>query len=180
MDLQLLQSQDGKSAAASVTAASDQETSDHAVRDSRGNVASGDETVYASLWKTMLILSGLYMGILLVALDQTIIGTAIPKITDEFKTIKVRRPRSPRGWGGPWALPSCAGAGPDHIAKDQADAAWREPGRRLVWKRLFSHKHRYVARLTASRPALGSLFSPVADLHQPCNRLTAAFTRTRT
>lgn len=46
-------------------------------------------TVYPSLWKTLVILSGLFMGVFLVALDQTIIGTAIPKITDEFKTIQV-------------------------------------------------------------------------------------------
>lgn len=44
---------------------------------------------YPPLWKTMLIISGLFMGVFLVALDQTIIGTAIPKITDEFKTIQV-------------------------------------------------------------------------------------------
>ncbi|KAK2598659.1 hypothetical protein N8I77_012054 [Diaporthe amygdali] len=45
-------------------------------------------TLYPPLWKTMLIISGLFMGVFLVALDQTIIGTAIPKITDEFKTIQ--------------------------------------------------------------------------------------------
>lgn len=51
----------------------------------------GDETgtEYPTLWKTILILSGLFMGMFLVALDQTIIGTAIPKITVEFKTIQV-------------------------------------------------------------------------------------------
>ncbi|KAK8017295.1 hypothetical protein PG993_013621 [Apiospora rasikravindrae] len=48
-----------------------------------------DSIVYPSMWKAMLIVSGLFMGVFLVALDQTIIGTAIPKITDEFKTIQV-------------------------------------------------------------------------------------------
>ena len=49
-----------------------------------------DKLEYPSMWKAMLIVSGLFMGVFLVALDQTIIGTAIPKITDEFKTIQVR------------------------------------------------------------------------------------------
>lgn len=51
----------------------------------------GDETdtQYPTPWKTIVILSGLFMGMFLVALDQTIIGTAIPKITVEFKTIQV-------------------------------------------------------------------------------------------
>lgn len=52
---------------------------------------SVEQTEYPPLWKTLLIVSGLFLGVFLVALDQTIIGTAIPKITDEFKTIKVRR-----------------------------------------------------------------------------------------
>ncbi|KAK8110751.1 uncharacterized protein PG998_007208 [Apiospora kogelbergensis] len=47
-----------------------------------------DKVQYPSMWKAMLIVSGLFMGVFLVALDQTIIGTAIPKITDEFKTIQ--------------------------------------------------------------------------------------------
>lgn len=56
------------------------------------------DTQYPPLWKTVLIISGLFMGVFLVALDQTIIGTAIPKITDEFKTIQVieRRERCGR------------------------------------------------------------------------------------
>lgn len=50
-----------------------------------------DETtvVYPEFGKAVLILVGLFMGVFLVALDQTIIGTAIPKITDEFNTIQV-------------------------------------------------------------------------------------------
>lgn len=47
------------------------------------------DTQYPTPWKTIVILSGLFMGMFLVALDQTIIGTAIPKITVEFKTIQV-------------------------------------------------------------------------------------------
>lgn len=84
--------------AAAQTSLHDAAPSGNAGRDGGGDGASadsGDKTVYPSPLKTLLILSGLYMGVFLVALDQTIIGTAIPKITDEFKTIKVRSPQSP-------------------------------------------------------------------------------------
>lgn len=63
--------------------------SDAAVRDDDSLQVDETGTNYPPLWKTMVIISGLFMGVFLVALDQTIIGTAIPKITDEFKTIQV-------------------------------------------------------------------------------------------
>ena len=63
--------------------------SDAADRDGQSLEVDETGTQYPPLWKTMLILSGLFMGLFLVALDQTIIGTAIPKITVEFKTIQV-------------------------------------------------------------------------------------------
>lgn len=49
-----------------------------------------EKAEYPTLWKTVAIILGLFLGVFLVALDQTIIGTAIPKITNEFKTIQVR------------------------------------------------------------------------------------------
>ncbi|KAJ5741185.1 major facilitator superfamily domain-containing protein [Penicillium malachiteum] len=45
------------------------------------------EPEYPSLAKVMIIISALYLAVFLVALDQTIIGVAIPKITDQFKSI---------------------------------------------------------------------------------------------
>lgn len=56
-----------------------------------GDSMQSDDTkvVYPPFAKAMLILTGLFMGVFLVALDQTIIGTAIPKITDEYNTIQV-------------------------------------------------------------------------------------------
>lgn len=53
-----------------------------------------DEVVYPTGAKVVLILAALCMSVFLVALDQTIISTAIPKITDEFKSI------SDIGWYG--------------------------------------------------------------------------------
>ncbi|KAH8753130.1 hypothetical protein BGZ57DRAFT_723654, partial [Hyaloscypha finlandica] len=38
--------------------------------------------------KFWMIMAGVYLATFLVALDQTIIGTAIPKITDEFNSIE--------------------------------------------------------------------------------------------
>lgn len=66
--------------------------SEHGVpqNDDNDSDTLADSIEYPSMWKAMLIVSGLFMGVFLVALDQTIIGTAIPKITDEFKTIQVR------------------------------------------------------------------------------------------
>lgn len=66
--------------------------SDAADRDNGSLQVDETGTNYPPLWKTMVIISGLFMGVFLVALDQTIIGTAIPKITDEFKTIQVMLP----------------------------------------------------------------------------------------
>ena len=38
-------------------------------------------------WRTGLILLSLWLGTLLVAIDTTIIGTAIPKISSDFKAL---------------------------------------------------------------------------------------------
>ncbi|KAF3187666.1 hypothetical protein TWF788_001884 [Orbilia oligospora] len=54
---------------------------------SRGGNPLEEEIVYPSGAKVLLILVGLMLAVFLVALDQTIIATAIPKITDRFKSI---------------------------------------------------------------------------------------------
>jgi hypothetical protein len=48
---------------------------------------SDDDVVYPTGARVVLILAALMMSVFLVALDQTIISTAIPKITDEFSSI---------------------------------------------------------------------------------------------
>lgn len=51
------------------------------------NVQETTQTEYPPLSKVIVIILALYLAIFLVALDQTIIGVAIPKITDQFKSI---------------------------------------------------------------------------------------------
>jgi hypothetical protein len=47
------------------------------------------EEEYPTSWKKIsLIMVALYLTMFLVALDRTIIGTAIPAITDQFHSIK--------------------------------------------------------------------------------------------
>ncbi|KAB8207997.1 major facilitator superfamily domain-containing protein [Aspergillus parasiticus] len=46
------------------------------------------ENEYPSITKVMVVILALYLAVFLVALDQTIIGVAIPKITDQFKSIE--------------------------------------------------------------------------------------------
>ncbi|KAF4628724.1 hypothetical protein G7Y89_g9430 [Cudoniella acicularis] len=47
----------------------------------------GEEPQYPAWRRLVLILTALYLSMFLVALDRTIIGTAIPKITDDFHSI---------------------------------------------------------------------------------------------
>ncbi|KAF3902879.1 hypothetical protein AA313_de0208283 [Arthrobotrys entomopaga] len=54
---------------------------------SRGGNPPEEEIVYPTGAKVVLIMVGLMLAVFLVALDQTIIATAIPKITDRFKSI---------------------------------------------------------------------------------------------
>ncbi|EPS40160.1 hypothetical protein H072_6032 [Dactylellina haptotyla CBS 200.50] len=54
---------------------------------SRGGNPPENEIVYPTGPKVILIILGLMLAVFLVALDQTIIATAIPKITDRFKSI---------------------------------------------------------------------------------------------
>lgn len=51
------------------------------------NVEDPSEPVYPSAAKTTLIMVSLYISIFLVALDRTIIGPAIPAITNQFNSI---------------------------------------------------------------------------------------------
>lgn len=46
------------------------------------------DPVYPSFAATVVIILGLYLSVFLVALDQTIIGVAIPEITNQFKSIE--------------------------------------------------------------------------------------------
>lgn len=49
---------------------------------------SEEETEYPEGFKLWVILSALCLAVFLVALDQTIISTAIPVITDHFNSIR--------------------------------------------------------------------------------------------
>jgi hypothetical protein len=63
----------------------------------------GDDDEYPTFRKLLVILAAIYLCIFIVALDRTIIGTAIPKITDEFHAI------TDVGWyGSAYLLTSCA------------------------------------------------------------------------
>ncbi|RAL67730.1 hypothetical protein DID88_008464 [Monilinia fructigena] len=52
------------------------------------NELDGEEAVYPHGLKLVVILAALCLAVFLVALDQTIIATAIPKITDQFNSIQ--------------------------------------------------------------------------------------------
>lgn len=53
----------------------------------KDDAASQQEQEYPNFAKAIVIILALYLAVFLVALDQTIIGTAIPRITDQFKSI---------------------------------------------------------------------------------------------
>ena len=62
-----------------------------------------DTTVYPSGFKLVAVMVGLQLAVLCVSLDNTIIATAIPKITDEFEAL------SDVGWyGSAYLLTFCA------------------------------------------------------------------------
>lgn len=56
-------------------------------RDQEPASPADEKVVYPSTLKASVIVSGLFLASFLVALDQTIISTAIPKITDQFKSV---------------------------------------------------------------------------------------------
>ncbi|KAL2839754.1 major facilitator superfamily-domain-containing protein [Aspergillus pseudoustus] len=55
----------------------------------RGGDSSGPvkETTYSSVWKRATIMLGLCLALLCMSLDNSILATAIPKITDEFSSL---------------------------------------------------------------------------------------------
>ncbi|KAJ5390556.1 major facilitator superfamily domain-containing protein [Penicillium cataractarum] len=57
------------------------------IKDIKEEVPTPKEPEYPPLAKVIVIILALYLAVFLVALDQTIIGVAIPKITDQFKSI---------------------------------------------------------------------------------------------
>ncbi|KGO74119.1 Major facilitator superfamily domain, general substrate transporter [Penicillium italicum] len=64
---------------------------------------SDDEAHYPSVWKLIPIMAGLCCSVFCVALDNTIVATAIPKITAEFDSL------DEMGWyGSAYMLTSCA------------------------------------------------------------------------
>lgn len=63
---------------------------------------SASEIVYPNKAKTLVIMLCLYISMFLVALDRTIIATAIPRITDQFHSI------NDIGWyGSSYLLTAC-------------------------------------------------------------------------
>lgn len=48
---------------------------------------SAETPEYPTAWKATLIIGAVFLSVFLVALDQTIIGTAIPRITDQFRSV---------------------------------------------------------------------------------------------
>ena len=48
---------------------------------------SAENPEYPTALKATLIIGAIFLAVFLVALDQTIIGTAIPRITDQFKSV---------------------------------------------------------------------------------------------
>lgn len=59
----------------------------HEAKDVRPTLDRSDsEFKYPSMKKALVIMIGLYCAIFIVALDRTILGVAIPKITDEFNS----------------------------------------------------------------------------------------------
>ncbi|KAK3675409.1 hypothetical protein LTR78_004919 [Recurvomyces mirabilis] len=63
---------------------SESEHSSSPVEKSNGNVAEVDADQYAHGLGLAALVASLMLGMFLISLDQTIVGTAIPKITDEF------------------------------------------------------------------------------------------------
>ncbi|KAL4747082.1 hypothetical protein BDW72DRAFT_23669 [Aspergillus terricola var. indicus] len=56
--------------------------------DEKAADAAAGEPEYPGFAKVAVIILGLYLSVFLVALDQTIIGVAIPEITNQFKSIE--------------------------------------------------------------------------------------------
>jgi MFS family permease len=59
-----------------------------ATTDEQNSEDSAEEIVYPKGIKLVIIITALSLAVLLVALDQTIIATAIPRITDRFQSVR--------------------------------------------------------------------------------------------
>ena len=84
--------------------------------------------------KLSLILTAMCLATFLVALDQTIIATAIPKITDHFDSIK------DIGWVGSPCLFCYPLSRRNNSSANKANLG-------IVWKRLSSHRNRVPTNL---------------------------------
>ncbi|QDS72672.1 hypothetical protein FKW77_002901 [Venturia effusa] len=60
---------------------------DEEKEDESGELERVESSVYPSGWKMLSIMLGVALAMFLVALDMTIVATAIPRITDEFKSL---------------------------------------------------------------------------------------------
>uniref|UniRef100_A0A093UWT5 Putative HC-toxin efflux carrier TOXA n=1 Tax=Talaromyces marneffei PM1 TaxID=1077442 RepID=A0A093UWT5_TALMA len=79
------------------------EKSQHDMESSTSEEMDDEDTVYPTCLKAASIMISLYLAIFLVALDRTIIATAIPQITDEFNSL------SDIGWyASSYMMTSCA------------------------------------------------------------------------
>ncbi|GFF58707.1 hypothetical protein IFM46972_11183 [Aspergillus udagawae] len=58
------------------------------VKDIKDEISTPKESEYRPLPKVIVIILALYLAVFLVALGQTIIGVAIPQITDQFKRVE--------------------------------------------------------------------------------------------
>lgn len=74
-------------AASSITKVDVESPPEKVAEDVQDSKISEKEPEYPPLSKVIIVILALYLAIFLVALDQTIIGVAIPKITDQFKSI---------------------------------------------------------------------------------------------
>ena len=74
-------------AASSITKVDVESPPEKVAEDVQASKISEKEPEYPPLSKVIIVILALYLAIFLVALDQTIIGVAIPKITDQFKSI---------------------------------------------------------------------------------------------
>jgi hypothetical protein len=73
---------------ADVSSTTDAETPpEKDVKDVKDVQTDTKEPEYPPLSRALIVILALYLVVFLVALDQTIIGVAIPKITDQFKSI---------------------------------------------------------------------------------------------
>lgn len=88
-----------------------------------------EKVVYPSALKASIIVSGLFLASFLVALDQTIISTAIPKITDQFKSV------TDVGWYGSAYFLTSTGLQPTfgRIYKI-FDVSWQGVNHKLIMK----------------------------------------------